>query len=214
MTALRTRPAGNTAAPQRQASAAFRQSAGVSPTQVSVADHHLARRRRRTACLGLCLLRVRPARRDEKLTEPRPEEWLLIEWPEGEKEPTKYWLSTLPENIEFAALVDIAKLRWRIECDYQELKQEVGFLVSERETIPPSGPRPPRLFEELAVPADYRPRGAAAADRAPHSKFDRHHAPTPDSFRKDFPSRPILLFQRMRGWLSAFPAVSFLDHSG
>ena len=55
------------------------------------------------------------------------EEWLLIEWPEGEKQPTKYWLSTLPEDIEFAALVDIAKLRWRIERDYQELKQEVGL---------------------------------------------------------------------------------------
>jgi SRSO17 transposase len=43
------------------------------------------------------------------------------------QEPTKYWLSTLPEDIEFAALVDIAKLRWRIERDYQELKQEVGL---------------------------------------------------------------------------------------
>src|SRR5271154_4834155 len=92
----------------------------------------------------------------------------------------------------------------RSRRDYQELKQEVGlghfegrgwrgfhhhatmciatygFLISERETIPPSGPRPARLFEELAVPAGYRPRGAAAADRAPHSKFDRHHAPKPD----------------------------------
>src|SRR5438876_5787812 len=121
-----------------------------------------------------------------------------------EKEPIKYWLSTLPEDVAFRQLVDIAKLRWRIERDYQELKQEVGlghfegrgwrgfhhhatmciatygFLVSERETIPPSGPRPARLFEELAVPDGYRPRGAAAADRAPHSKFDRHHAPTPD----------------------------------
>ena len=72
-------------------------------------------------------LRVRPAHRDEKRSEPRAEEWLLIEWPEGGKEPTKYWLSTLPEDIEFAALVDIAKLRWRIERDYQELKQEVGL---------------------------------------------------------------------------------------
>ena len=78
--------------------------------------------RSRFACLP-----VRPAHRDEKLTKPRPEEWLLIEWPEGDKEPTKYWLSTLPENIEFAALVDVAKLRWRIERDYQELKQEVGL---------------------------------------------------------------------------------------
>ena len=148
-------------------------------------------------------LRVRPAHRDHKLTAPRPPEWLLIEWPEGEKEPTKYWLSTLPEDIVFAALVDIAKLRWRIERDYQELKQEVGlghfegrgwrgfhhhatlciatygFLISERETIPPSGPRATRRFEEFAIPAGARPRGAAAAARTPHSKFDRHHAPTP-----------------------------------
>ncbi len=72
-------------------------------------------------------LRVRVAQRDYNLTESRPEEWLLIEWPEEEKEPTKYWLSTLPEGIAFHRLVDLAKLRWRIERDYQELKQEVGL---------------------------------------------------------------------------------------
>jgi SRSO17 transposase len=55
------------------------------------------------------------------------QEWLLIEWPEGEPEPTKYWLSTLPADISFRRLVDLAKLRWRIERDYQELKQEVGL---------------------------------------------------------------------------------------
>ena len=115
------------------------------------------------------------------------EEWLLIEWPQDEKAPTRYWLSNLPEEIAFDKLVDIAKLRWRIERDYQELKQEVGlghfegrgwrgfhhhatlciaayaFLISERETIPPSGPRPATLFTQLAVPQGYRPRGAAAA---------------------------------------------------
>src|ERR1700744_3419311 len=92
-------------------------------------------------------------------------EWLLIEWPESEAEPTKYWLATLPEDIGFTRLVDLAKLRWRIERDYQELKQEVGlghyegrgwrgfhhhatlciaaygFLIAEQATIPPSGPR-------------------------------------------------------------------------
>jgi SRSO17 transposase len=73
------------------------------------------------------LVRVRVAHRDYQLTGNRPEEWLLIEWPEGEKEPTKYWLSTLPESITFRRLVDFAKLRWRIERDYQELKQEVGL---------------------------------------------------------------------------------------
>jgi SRSO17 transposase len=132
-------------------------------------------------------VRVRAAHHDYKLSESRPEEWLLVEWPEGEKEPTKYWLSNLPKDIAFRELVDMAKLRWRIERDYQELKQEVGlghfegrgwrgfhhhatlciaaygFLVSERETIPPSRPRSSALFEQLAVPDGYRPRGSAIA---------------------------------------------------
>ena len=132
-------------------------------------------------------VRVRVAHRDYNLTDSRPEEWLLIEWPKGENEPTKYWLSTLPKNIPFRRLVDIAKLRWRIERDYQDLKQEVGlghfegrgwrgfhhhatlciaaygFLVSERETIPPCGPRSSRLFKKFAVPDGYRPRGSALA---------------------------------------------------
>jgi SRSO17 transposase len=132
-------------------------------------------------------VRVRAAHHDDKLTDSRPEEWLLIEWPKGEDEPTKYWLSTLPEKISFRDLVDTAKLRWRIERDYQELKQEVGlghyegrgwrgfhhhatlciaaygFLISERETIPPSGPPFATVFPQLAVPDGYRPRGSALA---------------------------------------------------
>jgi SRSO17 transposase len=132
-------------------------------------------------------LRIRIAHRDFNRSEPWPEEWLLIEWPKGEKEPTKYWLSTLPENVGFARLIDLAKLRWRIERDYQELKQEVGlghfegrgwrgfhhhatlciaaygFLISERETIPPSAPCSTVLFSQLAVPDGYRPRGSAFA---------------------------------------------------
>jgi SRSO17 transposase len=71
-------------------------------------------------------LRVHVASSHERACEPI-QEWLLIEWPEGEKEPTKYWLSTLPSSITFRDLVDAAKLRWRIERDYQELKQEVGL---------------------------------------------------------------------------------------
>jgi SRSO17 transposase len=132
-------------------------------------------------------VRVRAARRDDQRQETRPEEWLLIEWPEGEKEPTKYWLSTLPKDVTLHRLVYLAKLRWRIERDYQELKQEVGlghfegrgwrgfhhhatlciaaygFLISERETIPPSGPRAAALFSPPPVPPGYRPRGSAMA---------------------------------------------------
>jgi SRSO17 transposase len=58
---------------------------------------------------------------------PRPEEWLLIEWPKGEAEPTRYFLSTLPADTSFKALVTTVKMRWRIERDYRELKQEVGL---------------------------------------------------------------------------------------
>jgi SRSO17 transposase len=149
-------------------------------------------------------IRVRVAHLDYTLTEARPEEWLLIEWPKGEQEPTKYWISTLAEDITLRALVDLTKLRWRIERDYQELKQEVGlghfegrgwrgfhhhatlciaaygFLISERETIPPSGYRSARLLEKLALPNGYRPRGSAPAAGTPHPQFDRHNAPKAD----------------------------------
>jgi len=132
-------------------------------------------------------VRIRIARRDFNRSEPWPEEWLLIEWPEGEAEPTKYWLSTLPSNISFRRLVDLAKMRWRIERDYQELKQEVGlghyegrrwrgfhhhatlciaaygFLIAERARIPPSGPRSTTPIQVLDLPKDYRPRGSALA---------------------------------------------------
>ena len=72
-------------------------------------------------------VRVHLAARDYKRTTPHPVEWLLVEWPEGEAAPTKYWLSTLPEDTPLATLVDYAKLRWRIERDYEELKGELGL---------------------------------------------------------------------------------------
>jgi SRSO17 transposase len=129
-------------------------------------------------------VRVRPAHRDYERSTPRPEEWCLIEWPPDEPEPTKYFLSTLPATISRRALVNTTKLRWRIERDYQDLKQELGlghyegrgwrgfhhhatlciaaygFLISEREAIPPSGPRHPLRIEEPRLPADFRPRGS------------------------------------------------------
>jgi SRSO17 transposase len=146
--------------------------------------------------------RVRAAHRDTLLTVPRDEEWLLIEWPEGEAEPTKYWLSTLPEDIAFERLVDAAKLRWRIERDYQELKQELGlghyegrgwrgfhhhatlciaaygFLIAERARIPPSGSRRAATFKAPRLPKSYRPRGAADPARATRAELDCHHATT------------------------------------
>lgn len=129
-------------------------------------------------------VRVRPAHRDYWLPTVRAAEWCLIEWPAGEKEPTKYWLSTLPADIRLRDLVRQAKLRWHIERDYQELKQELGlghyegrgwrgfhhhatlciaaygFLISERSAIPPSAERLAVSLPTPPLPADYRPRGS------------------------------------------------------
>lgn len=130
-------------------------------------------------------VRVRPAHDDEKRSEPRPEEWLLIEWPPDEPEPTKYWLSTLPATTSLKKLVDQAKLRWRIERDYQELKGELGldhyegrgwrgfhhhaslciasyaFLMVERLSFSPSGTSSRQLQLEVpTLPEAFRPRGS------------------------------------------------------
>ena len=121
-------------------------------------------------------VRIRPASRDWKRSTPHPLEWLLIEWPEGEREPTKYWLSTLSEDTPIEVLVDTAKLRWRIERDYEELKSELGlahfegrswrgfhhhatlciaaygFLIRERAAIPPSTPGGAKHLAYPSVP--------------------------------------------------------------
>ena len=72
-------------------------------------------------------LRVRAAHRDQGRRTLREQEWLLIEWPAEKSEPTKYWLSTLSADTPLVELVRTAKMRWRIERDYQELKQEFGL---------------------------------------------------------------------------------------
>jgi SRSO17 transposase len=129
-------------------------------------------------------VRVRPAHRDYYRTSPRAEEWCLLEWPKDEAEPTKYWLSTLPADISLRDLVDMAKLRWRIERDYQELKQELGighyegrgwrgfhhhatltiaaygFLISERGAIPPSAGLHAAIFQTPRLPRGCQPRGS------------------------------------------------------
>ncbi len=102
-------------------------------------------------------VRVSPIRGEARFAE----ETLLIEWPKDEAKPTKYWLATVDPDIPLRRLVDLAKMRWRVERDYEDLKQETGlghyegrgwpgfhhhgtlciaaygFLISERERIPP-----------------------------------------------------------------------------
>src|SRR5215469_10871986 len=82
---------------------------------------------RKTLRSRFAAVRTRPAYRDYRSGRPHPEEWLLIEWPSSETKPTKYWLSTLPIDTQLSDLVRLAKHRWIIERDYQELKQELGL---------------------------------------------------------------------------------------
>ena len=126
-------------------------------------------------------VRVRPAQGDTSRSEPRAEEWCLIERPKGEVEPTKYWFSTLPPDTPLADLVRHAKRRWRIERDYQDLKQgraakridglgddkgrgwrgfhhhatlciaAYGFLILERAAFPPLSANPSRILRNASA---------------------------------------------------------------
>jgi SRSO17 transposase len=72
-------------------------------------------------------VRVRSAHHHLQGEPPGDEQWLVYEWPPDEEEPTKFWLATLPANVSLKQLVRLAKLRWRVERDYQEMKQEIGL---------------------------------------------------------------------------------------
>jgi SRSO17 transposase len=71
--------------------------------------------------------RVQPSHGFHEGRPPHKEVWLLVEWPRGEKEPTKYFLCDLPEHYPLRRLVRIVKARWKIEQDYQQLKEELGL---------------------------------------------------------------------------------------
>ena len=185
--------------------------------------------------------RPRPAPGQALREAVRPQQWLLIEWPQGEAEPTKYWLSTLPEEVSVERLVDLTNPRiksggrWRIERDYQELKQEVGlgryegrgwrgfhhhatlciaaygFLISAREAIPPSRPRAARWLQtgpqKPAIPDSYRPRGAADPARTAYSELDRDNPTTPHRRSRQEPATmPVL----QRAAQTAEPLTRFM----
>ena len=134
-------------------------------------------------------VRVSAANRDR----PRAEEWLIIEWAGDADEPAHYWFSNLPEAMRWQPMVDTVMGRWRIERDYQELKQELGlghfegrnwrgfhhhaslciaaygFLMLEHLS---GAKKNSARFKTPALSADFRPRGAGA-DAAPHTLVDR-----------------------------------------
>ena len=116
---------------------------------------------------------------------PHPVEWLLIEWPEGHPKPSHYWLSTAAESATLEDLVRVVQVRWRIERDFQELKDEIGldhyegrgwrgfhhhgvlciaayaFLAAERARLSP--PLPVSFLQPAPLPEAFQPRGAPTA---------------------------------------------------
>ena len=72
---------------------------------------------------------IRPANRDITAADDGslPQAWLLAEWPTGADEPTDYWICTLGPDTPLKELVRLAKIRWRIEHDYRELKTGLGL---------------------------------------------------------------------------------------
>jgi SRSO17 transposase len=144
----------------------------------------------RTMRSRFAAVRVRPAHRDDRKAEPHAEEWLLMEWPKGEAEPAKYWLSTVPAGTKLKDLVKLAKHRWIIERDYEELKQELGlnhyegrgwrgfhhhatlciaaygFLVAERNRFSPSARVGNLGLSAPLPPQGFQPRGSPRSSRA------------------------------------------------
>ena len=149
-------------------------------------------------------VRVRAAHLHNRRPCADDEQWLLIEWPIGQAEPTRYWMSNLPRDIGRKALVNISKMRWRIEHDYHELKQEFGlshyegrnwmgfhhhatlcvaaygFLTAQR--LRYGFKKNAARLQTPALPEGYQPRGrrSNAAPRPrlhPHAPLPRRHRP-------------------------------------
>jgi SRSO17 transposase len=172
-------------------------------------------------------VRVRHAGGNSGKARLRPQEWLLIEWPAGQEEPAKYCLSTLPETTPLNELVSAAHQRWRIERDYQDLKQDFGlghyegrgwrgfhhhaslciaaygFLMAERLIAdkPVGGKKNFALRQLPAFPADYIPRGSPAR-AAPRARLDHNTAP-PTELRAHRPARtmPVLRARSLKATL-------------
>ncbi len=174
-------------------------------------------------------LRVRHAGGNAGKARLRPLQWLLIEWPADQAEPTKYVLSTLPEDTPLNELVAAAHQRWRIERDYQDLKQDFGlghyegrgwrgfhhhaslsiaaygFLMTERLIADkPVGSK--KNFIERKVPAlskDYIPRGSPARAAA-RGSFDHNVTPLAE-LRTDRAPRPVPLLRTSKRKASFVP---------
>jgi SRSO17 transposase len=161
-------------------------------------------------------LRVRAAHQDWRRGELREEEWLLIEWPNRESEPVHYWLCNLPASTALRTMVNTAMMRWRIERDYQELKQEFGlshyegrgwrgfhhhatlciaaygFLLNQR--LKGGGIKKNSAQSKASLlPEGYTPRGSRK-NATPRSRLHRH-ASSPVGARYRSPTRSLSMLR-------------------
>lgn len=176
------------------------------------------------AALGgrFAAVRVRHAGGNAGKARLRPLQWLIIEWPQDQNEPCKYILSTLPEDTPIGELVSSTYQRWRIERDYQELKQDFGlghyegrgwrgfhhhaslsiaaygFLMAERLIADrPVGGKKSFLERQMpAIPEDYHPRGSPARAAA-RGQLDHDAALSPE-LRTDPGPRAVPLLRQRR----------------
>ncbi len=165
-------------------------------------------------------VRVRHAGGNSGKARLRPEQWLLIEWPTTDAEPSKYFLSTLPEETPINELVSVTHQRWRIERDYQDLKQDFGlghyegrgwrgfhhhaalsiaaygFLMAERLVAdkPVGGKKNFVARQVPALPKDYVPRGSPARAAA-RGDLDHDTAPAPE-LSADRPARAMSMLRQ------------------
>jgi SRSO17 transposase len=175
------------------------------------------------ACLTerFALLRVCCANGDGIRADASAEEWLLIEWPENEPEPTRFWLSTLPADISPTELVRLTKLRWRIERDYLDLKQECGlghyegrgwrgfhhhislsiaaygFLISQMGAIPPSEHHNPLSRQKHHFSSGDKQRSASHTPAATYARVHRNH-PSPPEHRNHTPPVSVSMLPKSK----------------
>src|SRR5215472_7148805 len=100
---------------------------GCSTAAASVAHYYLAPRHARSTAQRFSACRAQPAHGQAHYQPELASVWVLIEWPANTAAPTKYWFSNLPEGVSWRRLVRLAKLRWRVEQNYQQLKEELGL---------------------------------------------------------------------------------------
>lgn len=173
-------------------------------------DRHLAQGFQSRDDLTLCLFGVRLAGR-----RPKPAAdgvigltWLIAQWPEGEDEPVRHWISNVPADSRARDLVRLAKLRWRIEHDYRELKTALGLDHFEGRSF--TGWHRHFKLSGCVQPIDARGSAISRNPRESSRGLVRARAPAPVRVVGGHPARPHLPQRRLsvQRWQAQFRASS------